>query len=208
MMFTTNVPYFYWGEAVLTTTYLINRLPSKPLGFKTPLDLLCQSFPKTVFPNSISPKIFGCVVYVHNHNPSRTKLDPKAIKCIFIRYSPSQKGYKCYCANTRKIFVTLDATFYEDLSFYQSSGHPIVNQSSPSQLLFIDHLLLVCSQGGELPPKNILAQQSQSSSPSSSSSSLMPNATIFSKPMSCSSADNLPPNLRVDDPLLVYSRHP
>ena len=197
---------------MLTAAYLINRLPSKPLGFKTPLDILCQSFPKTVFPSSISPEIFGCVVYIHNHSPSCTKLDPKAIKCIFIRYSFSQKGYKCYCPNTRKIFVTTDATFYEDLPFYQSSGHPTINQPSPSQLLSIDHLLPVCSQGGELPPENVLAQQSQSSSSFSflpgCPSSPMLNTTIFPKPMSCSGVDNPPPSLRADDPLLVYLIHP
>ena len=28
LMFTTRVPKFFWGEAVLTATYLINRMPS------------------------------------------------------------------------------------------------------------------------------------------------------------------------------------
>ena len=28
LMFSTNVPKFFWGEAVLTAAYLINRMPS------------------------------------------------------------------------------------------------------------------------------------------------------------------------------------
>jgi len=31
--------------------------------------------------------MFGYVVYVHVPNEKRSKLDPKAKKCIFIRYS-------------------------------------------------------------------------------------------------------------------------
>ena len=41
-------------------------------------------------------KVFGCIVYVHVPDELRTKLDPKAEKCVFIGYSLEQKGYKCY----------------------------------------------------------------------------------------------------------------
>ena len=89
MMFITHVTHSFWGEVVLTVGYLINRLPSKTLKFKTPLKTHCESYPSTPFFPSIEPKVFGCVVYVHNHSVSRTKLDPKALKCVFIGYSPS-----------------------------------------------------------------------------------------------------------------------
>ena len=32
-------------------------------------------------------KVFGCIVYVHLPDELRTKLDPKAEKCVFIGYS-------------------------------------------------------------------------------------------------------------------------
>ena len=34
--FNTGVPKHFWGETVLTATYLINRMPSRVLDFKTP----------------------------------------------------------------------------------------------------------------------------------------------------------------------------
>lgn len=34
IMFATNTPKIYWGEAILTATYLINRMPSRVLSFK------------------------------------------------------------------------------------------------------------------------------------------------------------------------------
>ena len=36
LMFTMNVPKFLWGEAIKTATYLINRMPLRVLGYKTP----------------------------------------------------------------------------------------------------------------------------------------------------------------------------
>ena len=46
------------------------------------------------------------------------KLDPRAEKCIFVGYSPSQKGYKCYSPITRKTIVSKDVVFYESEAYY------------------------------------------------------------------------------------------
>ena len=51
-------------------------------------------------------KIFGCIAYVHVPDELRSKLDPKAEKCIFIGYSLQQKGYRCYNPSTRKFTVS------------------------------------------------------------------------------------------------------
>jgi hypothetical protein len=43
--------------------------------------------------NHVSQLImFGCITYVHVPSEKRSKLDPKAEKCIFIGYSLEQKG--------------------------------------------------------------------------------------------------------------------
>ena len=47
MTFTNNVPKLFWGEAILTGSYLINRLPSRVLQFQTPLQILLQTYPHT-----------------------------------------------------------------------------------------------------------------------------------------------------------------
>jgi hypothetical protein len=36
-------------------------------------------------------RVFGCIAYVHVPDEKRSKLDPKAKKCIFIGYSLKQK---------------------------------------------------------------------------------------------------------------------
>ena len=55
-----NVPKYLWKEAVLTAVYLINRMPSKVLQFKTPISLLQQNFPQSrLFSESLPLKYLG-----------------------------------------------------------------------------------------------------------------------------------------------------
>lgn len=84
-MFTMNVPKVYWGDAVLTAAYLINCMPLRTLDFEYPLELIQG----TNF-SIIHPTIFACVCFVNKHFGG--KLDPRALKCIFVGYSANQKG--------------------------------------------------------------------------------------------------------------------
>ena len=112
LMFSTYVSKHFLGEAVLTATYLINRMPSKILKFKIPCQSLLQIFPLKKIISSLYPKIFGCSAFVHIHQQHRSKLDPKSIKCIFIGYSSHQKGYKCYSPITKRVYNTMDVSFF------------------------------------------------------------------------------------------------
>ena len=96
LLFQQNVPKTFWGEAILTATHLINRLPSKSLESKSPMKVLSQFYPDLSISNGLTPRVFGFTSFVHVHSNNRGKLDPRAIKCIFVGYSPTQKGYKCY----------------------------------------------------------------------------------------------------------------
>ncbi|CAN1338667.1 Retrovirus-related Pol polyprotein from transposon TNT 1-94 [Linum perenne] len=119
LMFTNQVPKYLWGEAVLTATYLVNRLPSRVLQYKTPKDVLLAAHPHVrAYISDLEPKVFGCMAFVHIQQHQRTKLDPRAQKCVFIGYGSHQKGYKCYSPGTKKIFVTMDVTFFEQQSFF------------------------------------------------------------------------------------------
>jgi len=90
-----NVPSHLWGEAVRSVVDLINRTPSSVLNFRRLLDVL---FDHCILPSMVSlpPHIFGCVIYVHLHSHQRTKLEERALKCVFVRYGSTQKGYRAY----------------------------------------------------------------------------------------------------------------
>jgi IS30 family transposase len=77
IMLSMNVPKFLWSEAVMTAAYLMNRVPTRMLGYKTPIEYLVGET-KYVVP----PKVFGCVCFVKDYRPSIGKLDPKVLKCV------------------------------------------------------------------------------------------------------------------------------
>ena len=119
LLFSNHVPKKFWGEAILTATYLINRMPSGVLKFQTPRELLIQDFPHTKFISSdLPPKVFGCSAFVHIHQQNRTKLDPKSVKCIFLGYSTNQKGYKGYSPRNKKMYNSMDVTFFGGQPYY------------------------------------------------------------------------------------------
>ena len=117
-MFTNNVPKIFWGEAILTTSYLTKRLPSKAIQYKTPIQLFLHQFPHYCCMSDLPVKTFGCSVFDHSSQPNQNKLDSQAAKCIFLSYSPNPKGYKCYNPQTKKMVVSRDVTFLENLPYY------------------------------------------------------------------------------------------
>ena len=139
-MFTMHAPKFLWGEVVKTTAYLINHMPSRILNFKTPIECLSGSNPFIV-----TPKVFGCVCFVHDYRNSVGKLDPHAVCCIFVGYSPTQKGYRCWCPAERRFSVSMDVTFRENESFYSPTFGACHPSSSTNyiftQLHITQHLL-------------------------------------------------------------------
>ena len=64
IMFTVNVPKTFWGDAILTACYLINRMPSRVLEFQAPLKNFQSCFPHTRTFTSLPLKIFGCTSFI------------------------------------------------------------------------------------------------------------------------------------------------
>jgi hypothetical protein len=121
LLFQHQVSKHYWGDAILTSTYLINIIPSRVIGFKSPLNYLSEFFLKNNFHSKIPLRIFRCVTYVHIHKHHRDKLDARALKCVFIGYYITQKGYKCYHPPSKRFLVSKDVTFNENQSFFNKT---------------------------------------------------------------------------------------
>ena len=94
-------------------------MPSHVLNYKTPLQVLASHIP---LPSilMLPPKVFGSVAYVHLPKIHRTKLDPCAIKYVFLGYENQQKGYRCYDPTTRRLYTMMDVTFLESEMFFIS----------------------------------------------------------------------------------------
>ncbi|CAN6720151.1 unnamed protein product [Malus baccata var. baccata] len=122
-----SVPKRFWPEAVTYAVYVINHMPSRVVEFRTPLQVLTEHVP-VVSTNTLTPRVFGCVAYVHIHKIHRSKLDPCALRCVFVGFASQQKGYKCYHPETRHMYVTMDVTFSESEYFYSSIPSPSDHQ--------------------------------------------------------------------------------
>ena len=154
------------GEAILTTTYLINRLSPRVINFQTRLHVLQRAYPSNHLFHTMSLKVFGCTTYDHDLNPSLGKLDPKAQKCIFLGYSPTKKGRKCYSPKTRKMFVSFDVTFFGNSPYYLQREFLSKEVSSNLEFENIISPPLTLTQTSLPKPKNpqTLLPKSQSSS--------------------------------------------
>ncbi|PRQ35370.1 putative RNA-directed DNA polymerase [Rosa chinensis] len=129
LLLSANMPKYLWGEAVLCASHLINRLPSVPLQGRVPLEVLSNyvSIPSS---NTLPARVFGCIAYVHLYKNQRSKLDARALKCVFVEYSSHQKGYKCYHPQSQKFYVTMDVTFSEDACYFLPPVTPCQGEKS------------------------------------------------------------------------------
>ena len=88
MLVEQDLPLKLWAEAVYTSAYLQNRLPSKAIEDDvTPMEKWCGHKP-----NVSHLRMFGSICYVHIPDQKRRKLDAKAKCGILIGYSNQTKG--------------------------------------------------------------------------------------------------------------------
>ena len=113
-------------------------MPSKVLSFVTPLQKFQEFFPHSRLGAHFPLCVFGSTVFVHTHGPKRNKFDPRALKCVFLVYSSTQKGYKCYDPISQKLYVSLDVTFFEHTPYYSLQGDSMSEARPPLTLDYLD----------------------------------------------------------------------
>ena len=99
----------FWGEALKTAVYLINRSPSVVLEGEVPEKMWTG---KEVNYNHL--RVFGCRAFVHVPKEERSKLDAKSKQCVFIGYGDEQYGYRLWDLKNKKLIRTRDVVFLEN----------------------------------------------------------------------------------------------
>jgi len=86
--------------------YLVNRLSSFAMGFKTPL----EAWSGRVSQEYVLLWVFGCPTDYHIRED---KLGPRARKSVFVGFKKGVKGYKIWDSKDKKFVLSRDATFDE-----------------------------------------------------------------------------------------------
>ena len=104
-----SVPKAFCPEAVNWSIHVLNRIPTLSVQNMTPEEAWNGRKP-----NVDHFRIFGCICYVRIQDQTRTKLDDKGEKCIFLGVSDFSKAYKLYNPITKKIVINRDVIFDEE----------------------------------------------------------------------------------------------
>jgi hypothetical protein len=105
MISLTDLSLSFWGYALETDAFTLNRSPSKSIEM-TPHELWFGAKPKLSF-----LKVWGCEAYVKRLMPN--KLEPKVEKCVFIGYPKETIGYTFYHRSEGKVFFAKNGSFFE-----------------------------------------------------------------------------------------------
>lgn len=107
-MLHAGLPKKLWGECVMTATYLINKMPMKVLGWKSPFEILYGNAP-----SYDHLRVMGCLCFASIQGKGRDKFDSRGRKCIMLGYALNQKGYRLLDLETDEIFTSRDVRFFE-----------------------------------------------------------------------------------------------
>ena len=112
MLKAMSVPARFWGEAVLTAVYVLNRSPTKSLQGVTPFEAWHKRKPRVSH-----LRTFGCVANVKQNGPGLNKLSDRSKKMIFIGYEAGTNGYRFYDPSTGRLVISRDVIFEENLAW-------------------------------------------------------------------------------------------
>ena len=117
MIHHAGLPKSFWAEALYTTVYTRNRMPTSAIpGSLTPHERWYGTKPSVKH-----LRVFGCIAYALSFDSDRKKLDKKTQKYRFVGYSLNSKGYRLLDDLTKKIVIRRDVAFDESSFKYQNS---------------------------------------------------------------------------------------
>jgi hypothetical protein len=111
-----KMPARYWGEAVSTAVFLLNRAPTKSLNGKTPYEAWTGKKPYVSFLHT-----FGCLAYAKIVKPGVSKLEDRSRPLVFIGYASGTKAYRLLDLETGKVTVSRDIIFDKAVGWDWSS---------------------------------------------------------------------------------------
>ena len=111
MMKAKGMPARFYGEAVTTAVFILNRAPTKALMGKKPFEAWYGRKPSVSF-----LRTFGCIGHVRKTKPVLTKLYDRSTPMVFLGYVEGTKAYQLYDPRGGKVLVSRDVVFDEKVA--------------------------------------------------------------------------------------------
>ena len=105
-----GLPKYLWGECVLASTHIINLMPTVVLGWTTPYEKLFGEPP-----SYDHLKVIGCLCYGIDASKKLDKFEAKGVRSVLVGYPYAQKGYTLYDLEKKRVYVSRDVLFEEDI---------------------------------------------------------------------------------------------
>ncbi|GJR35673.1 retrovirus-related pol polyprotein from transposon TNT 1-94 [Tanacetum coccineum] len=116
MLISSGMSQDMWGEAILTATYLLNKIPRKEKE-ETPYELWMGRKPSYQY-----LRVWGCLAKVAVPTPKAQKIGPKSVDCIFIGYAKNSTAYRFIVHESKNpdiqkntIMESRNASFFENI---------------------------------------------------------------------------------------------
>jgi hypothetical protein len=103
-----GVPAHFWGEAVSTAVFLLNRSYTRSVEGRTPYEARHGVKPDVKF-----LRVFGCRAHAKVMKPDLKKLDDRSKPMVMVDYEPGGKAYRLYNPATKRVLVSRDVVFDE-----------------------------------------------------------------------------------------------
>ena len=118
-----GAPLKLWAEAVNHSVYVLNRSLTNGVT-KTPYEIWFGTAPDVS-----RIRVFGAPTYFLVPEGGRQKMDPKAIKGVYVGESETQKASRVFVETTGRTHITRHLRVYETLPYWSD---PEATSSSPT----------------------------------------------------------------------------
>jgi len=154
----------YWGEALLTATYLKNISPTKAVKGKVPFEAWTKEKP-----DISNLRIFGCQAYKHVPKTDCKKLGDRGKPCIFVGYCEHQKGYRLINPEEPQKILNATSVVFDETMFpgILKTGQVRHTQSEGLPPMLINR----AEQGGDCENNSESSQEASESEESSENDS-------------------------------------
>ncbi|RDX71451.1 hypothetical protein CR513_49204, partial [Mucuna pruriens] len=115
-------------------------LPFRVLGFKNPVKILSSFYPNVPNTNNLTPRVFGCVSFVHGENLHETQLETLVLPSLeFTIHVPESKQTSLPSSSTEND-LEVDKRFEKNLVYQRrpKDNNPVFQNETKTQIVESD----------------------------------------------------------------------